>query len=141
MHAALVHSQVQEMLTQDLGLRITLEGDVFRVAAGSGYTGVAVHKLDGEIVVRVYTSVLMDVHPTHKLYQYIAESHPLFGRFDLNKREDGNVDITLGHSLLGERLDPEELKAAIDGITRTADRLGYEMEARFGGHRFVDATA
>jgi hypothetical protein len=89
-------------------------------------------------VVFISVPVLYDLQPSGELYEYVAlhadDWH--FGHLSLTRNKgDDRVKLWMTHSLLGDYLDVEELKAAVAGIGKAADGLDDELKARFGGDR------
>ena len=44
------------------------------------------------------------------------------------------------HTLLGDYLDPEELRSAIGAVATTGNDLDDEVQDRFGGERWADPS-
>jgi hypothetical protein len=142
--------KVQRLLTGPMGLKIQLQGDTIGVVFTDSSTQVHIRILDwgkskdGEprSLVRVSSPILRGVTPTPALYEYLAREAPrlYFGSIAVwdDEEEKGKLALTLGHTLLGDYLDEEELKAALFGVLGSADDLDDQLQKRFGGKRWVD---
>jgi hypothetical protein len=142
--------KVQRLLTGPMGLRIQLQGDTIGVAFTDSSTQVHIRIVDwgknkdGEprTLVRVSSPILRGVTPTPALYEYIAREAPRmwFGSIVLwdDAESPGTVSLTLGHTLLGDFLDEEELRSALFNVLSSADELDDVLQKRFGGKRWVE---
>jgi hypothetical protein len=143
--------KVQRLLTGPMGLRIQLEGDTIGVRFTDTSTQIHIRVIDwgktkdGEprTLVRVSSPLLRGVKPTPALYEYIAREVPRmwFGSVAVwdDEENKGMLALTLGHTLLGDYLDEEELKAVLYNVLWSADDLDDELQKRFGGKRWMDA--
>jgi hypothetical protein len=143
--------KVQRLLTGPMNLRIDLQGDTIGVRFTDSSTQIHIRVLDwgktkdGEprSLVRISAPLLRGVTPTPALYEYLAREVPrfFFGSIAVWDDEDekGKLALTLGHTLLGDYLDEEELKAAMFGILGSADDLDDQLKQKFGGKRWVDS--
>ncbi|MFO1078789.1 MAG: hypothetical protein U1E73_13790 [Planctomycetota bacterium] len=142
--------KVQRLLTGPMNLKIELQGDTIGVVFTNASTQIHIRVMDwgknkdGEArsLVRITAPLLRDVTPTPALYEYLAREAPRlwFGNIavwddEVNK---GKLALTLGHTLLGDFLDEEELSSAMYGIHNSADELDDKMQQRFGGKRWTD---
>jgi hypothetical protein len=108
---------------------------------GSARVFVDVRPFLGEsTVVRVASPVLSDVDLTDALAlraHEIAGAAP-FGRFSyLPERRE----LWFEHTLLGDALDPDELRLAVSGVARIADGEDEALVAAFGGRRYADLAS
>jgi len=143
--------KVQRLLTGPMGLRIQLEGDLIGVKFTDVSTQVHIRIIDWgkdkdgqpQTLVRISSPLLRGVQPTPALYEYLARESPSlwFGSIRVWDDEEtkGMVSMTLGHTLLGDFLDEEELRVAVFRILNSADELDDELQKRFGGKRWSDA--
>ncbi|MCX7621120.1 MAG: YbjN domain-containing protein [Acidimicrobiales bacterium] len=86
-------------------------------------------------VVHIESPVVTGASPSPELFKYVATSaddHE-FGHLGVREEHDGTATITFGHSLLGEFLDPAELRTAVVAVSFTADELDDMLAAQFGG--------
>ena len=142
--------KVQRLLTGPIGLRIQLEGETISVKFTDVSTQVHVRIIDwgknkdGEprTLVRVSAPVSREVTPSPALYEYICREAPRNWFGTLNVVDDevnkGKLAITMGHTLLGDYLDEEELASAMWGVLNSADEIDEVFKERFGGKRWVD---
>lgn len=143
--------KVQRLLTGPMGLKIQLQGDTVGVVFTDTSTQVHIRIIDwgkskdGEprTLVRISSPMLRGVKPTPALYEYIARETPRlwFGSIAVwdDEESTGMLSLTLGHTLLGDYLDEEELRAAMFGVLNSADELDDVLQKRFGGKRWVDS--
>ncbi len=143
--------KVQRLLTGPMNLRIDLQGDTIGVRFTDASTQIHIRVLDwgknkdGEprTLVRVSAPILRSVPPSPALFEYLARELPrfYFGSVAVwdDEEDKGKLALTLGHTLLGDYLDEEELKAALFGILGSADDLDDQLKQRFGGKRWTDA--
>jgi hypothetical protein len=143
--------KVQRLLTGPMNLRIDLQGDTIGVRFTDSSTQIHIRILDwgknkdGEprSLVRISAPLLRGVTPSPQLYEYLARETPrfYFGSIAVwdDEEEKGKLALTLGHTLLGDYLDEEELKAAMFGILGSADDLDDQLKQKFGGKRWVDS--
>lgn len=90
-------------------------------------------------VVSVYAITNLGVPPSPELYKFLAtEDRWWFGHVSAAEEEDGTLLVTFRHTLLGDFLDPEELRIAVGTVAVTADEIDDEIRNRFGGQRVAD---
>lgn len=134
---AVVKDKVQRYLTDLLqNVQIDRDGD-FNFRHGSARVFVRVAPMgEDRTLVAVWAETNLEVPPSPELYQYIAAGNRYsFGC--LRCREaDGKVSIILGHSLLGDFLDPDELKMTVVLVAQSADEVDDEIMTKFGGRKF-----
>lgn len=146
-----LRSRLEAMLREiDAGFEGTNTG-VFRVEvnstavfvtcedAASFGTPAAVFTDGSAEVVTVTSPILRGVPMTDDLLRWVATQgwRFMFGHVTLEEI-DGAANLNLQHRLLATRLDAEELDAAVVAVVAIADRLDDELQARFGGERFID---
>jgi hypothetical protein len=98
---------------------------------------------DDRTVVIVYGLVNQNVPVSPALYEWVATNtdNYMFGHIGLKVNEDGaTANIVFSHTLLGDYLDPEELRNAIGAIATTSDEIDDEIQDRFGGERWMDPS-
>ena len=134
---AVVKDKVQRYLTDLLGsVQVDRDGD-FSLRQGSARVFVRVAPLGEErTFVAVWAETNLEVPPSPELYKFIATGNRYsFGC--LRCREaDGKVSVIFGHSLLGDFLDPDELKMTVVVVAHTADAIDDEIVTKFGGRKF-----
>jgi hypothetical protein len=131
--------KVQRYLTDLVGsVELTPEGVfTFRAESTRLFVSCRPWEQTENTLVQLIAPVLQGCEPTPELYKHIATHADdyLFGH--LSAREDGDkLDILFTHTLLGDFLDPDELKRAVAGMIRTANDLDDALKTRFGGSRF-----
>jgi hypothetical protein len=143
--------KVQRLLTGPMNLRIQLQGETIGVVFTDASTQIHIRVIDwgkskdGEprSLVRISSPILRAVPPSPALYEYLAREAPRnwFGNIAVWDDEEakGMLSLTFGHTLLGDYLDEEELRAALYSILGTADELDDLLQKRFGGKRWTDA--
>ncbi len=89
-------------------------------------------------VVRLTTSVLAGVNLSADLYKWVATEGQVqfFGALMVHTFADGTHSLLCGHSLLGDRLDADELVNAVEAVGEMANQLDDELQPRFGGRKF-----
>lgn len=136
-----VKERVQTFLTSVGPVQLDSDGD-FSVPAGSTrvYVRVLEHPGGEATIVSVFSIVLRDVPLTPALYEYIAvEGDYIFGHLKLSKADDGQTGVVMmGHRLLGDFLDKDELLYAVFGVAGTADEIDDSLKAKFGGRLFSE---
>jgi hypothetical protein len=107
---------------------------------GSARVFVDVRPFLGEsTVVRIASPVLSDVELTDGLALRALElaAGAAFGRFSyLPERRE----LWFEHTLLGDALDPDELRLAVSTVARVADGEDDALAGAFGGKRYADLT-
>lgn len=90
-------------------------------------------------VVTITSPILRRVPLSDELVEWAATEgwKFLFGHVTF-EHADGVADLNFQHRLLATRLDAEELDAAVVAVVATADQLDDQLQARFGGERFID---
>lgn len=137
---ALVKEKVQRYLTDMLGsVTIDRDGD-FAIRYGSSQIYVRVAAFGEGSVVSVFAPTNYEVPPSAELYRYVAEINRnyVFGKFS-TRETDGKVAVSLTHALLGEYLDPDELKSAVGLLASLADQVDDDIKSKFGGRRFHES--
>ncbi|MFQ5642414.1 MAG: YbjN domain-containing protein [Thiogranum sp.] len=133
-----VKEKVQRYLTEMLNnVQIDSEGD-YNFRHGSSHIFIRVAQFnDDHTIVRVWAPTNMEVPPSPELYKYIATegNKYVFGRLAVQEQENG-LAVIFSETLLGEFLDPDELKMAITVVASTADDIDNEIQDKFGGRTF-----
>lgn len=106
-------------------------GDVRVVVAPRALPG-------GPVVVRVFAVTNVNVSVTPELGLMLARLNfgLMFGRFALDTAHNA---IWFDETLLGEHFSDEELRFAVDVVTRTADDWDDRLKEMFGGATFQEA--
>jgi hypothetical protein len=89
---------------------------------------------DGSTAVSIGSQILQGVRPASELYEYIATEMFLFARLRADLDETGtSATIWAEYHILGDYLDSEELKNAIEMIVIATSTYAPVVAARFGG--------
>lgn len=137
---AVVKEKVQRYLIDLLqNIQIDRDGD-FNFRNGSTHVYVRVQAMgDASTYVSVWAPTNGDVPVTPELYKYLVEkNHYRFGHLATSEK-DGKAVINFTHQLLGDFLDPDELKMTVYLVAETADQIDDEIKAKFGGRLFHEA--
>jgi hypothetical protein len=137
-----VKDRVQRYLV-DLfgGVQVDRDGD-FTLRHGSTQVWVSVKPFhEANTAVQVFAFLNVDVPASPELFRYVATrgSYP-FGHLRCFE-SDGKANVYFQHTLLGEYLDPEELKVAVFFVAGVGDGLDDEIKSQFGGRLFHDEVA
>jgi len=93
-------------------------------------------------LVRFRALVARHVPVTDALYRWVATATNefTFGRLTLSFESDAEdmAELNIEHTLLGDRLDLEEVREAVSAVASTSDHLDDLVVSRFGGQRFID---
>lgn len=136
-NVAAVKEKVQRILIDLMGkVEIDRDGD-FTFRNGSARVFISVFELSDEFTgVVIFAPTNRGLPPSAELFKFVAcETAYRFGSLRA-KEADGKVNLTLRYTLLGDFLDPEELKVAISAIAGTADEIDTQIKDRFGGTTF-----
>jgi hypothetical protein len=134
-----VKDKVQRYLTDDFLNHVEVDSDGdFSARHGSAriFIRVVEHGEDRTLVT-LMVPLILEVQHSSDLYKHIAlhSTDYLFGSMGLVDRGD-HCDIMLTHVLLGDFLDPAELKDAVGFMLTSAEELDDELQKSFGGTRF-----
>jgi hypothetical protein len=141
--------KVQRILTGPMNLSVSVSKDRFTVRFNQASTTayIAVREWgtdkDGEMqtIVLITSPILLDVTPTPELYEWVARrgGSRWFGHVEVHSAEkEGEVNLLMSHTLLGDYLDPKELEHGLYQVQLAADEWDDELKARFGGRRLIE---
>ena len=128
-------AKVQQYLTTLGTVTIDSDGD-FSLRHESARIFVSVGEFgDDNTVVEIFALVLQEVPLTPALYEYVATQNTYrFGKLSVAKAQDGvSGRLMLGHSLLGNTLDQEELVAPVVMLANLANELDDELQSTVRG--------
>lgn len=96
---------------------------------------------DSSAVIEIIAVTNWSVPESPELFKHIAtEANGYrFGSLSLYDNKDGTYNVNFSHAILGDSLDPEELKAAIGAVGWTANDIDDKIKAKFGGKMPGDA--
>jgi len=111
--------------------------DDFVVQRGSARVFIRPIEQEGRTFAQILSITNVGVTIDGQLTRFLAtENTDLpFGKFGLV--EEG-AHVTIGHTLLGDFLNREELKVAVGAVADTADEYDDTIKSRFGGRLFTD---
>lgn len=92
-------------------------------------------------LVKIVAPILFEVPMTPDLFEYVAlhADDWFFGSLGVWPNEDASAGmLVMGHTLLGDFLDKDELMYAVYGVGGTVDDLDDELQVKFGGKRYID---
>jgi hypothetical protein len=138
---AAMRQQVQRILARQVGSIQVTADEEFSFPYESTRIFVRVDPFgENGTTVSVYAITNADIPPSPELFHYVATegSSWTFGHLGAGEAEDGTVTTTFRQTLLGEYLDPLELRAAVVAVATTADDLDDQIKERFGGKRMAD---
>lgn len=144
MGASEVRDRVQRIIADWLG-GVEVRGDgSMRVPYGSTAAFVSIEEFgdEGASMVRVWAPVAHDIPRSSDLFEWAATEGTSyrFGSIKLfpHDGEAGTYGMVFTHNILGDYLDPEEMRNTIGMVLSTADGLDDEVTRRFGGKRYTD---
>ena len=130
--------RVRYILTDLLGtVEVDRDGEFsFRHDSARIFVGVRPFDEGTVVEVRAYTNI--GVPPSPELFEYVAlnANAYVFGHLGAFEDGEGEIVVIFSHRLLGDYLDPEELKVAVAAVASTADEVDDEIQERFGGRLF-----
>jgi hypothetical protein len=94
--------------------------------------GVSVFDEDQSLV-RVSAMCVTGATASPELYHYVATFQSEIGHLSVIDQGDGSLCIEYSHGLLGEFLNPAELRLTVIAVALLADRIDDELAERFGG--------
>jgi|GEM_PF-4589225 len=101
---------------------------------GSARVDITVEVFDeDQSVVQVKATCVTGATPSPDLYQHVATSSVDLGHYTVVPETGGTVGIVISHGLIGEFLNPAELRMTIVAVANEADTTDDALAARFGG--------
>ncbi len=137
----LTKEKVQRYLTDLLGsVSLDRDGDFF-VRNGSAQVFLRVVPFgEKNTIVRIWAPTNHGVPESAELYHYIATcARFYFGALTASPTPANTANIAFSYSLLGEFLDPDELRSAVSAVAVSADTIDDEIKEKFGGMRFYES--
>lgn len=131
-----VYLKTQRILREDAEVRMDKDGLLTVVLNEIRVTvKIEPHPRSQAVLVRISAPVLLSLVETPDLNKYVAfHGHKwVFGRLGLTMREDGLCDLNVSHTLLGDFLDPAELKYVVHGIAGAVESLDESLQSQYGG--------
>lgn len=138
---AVTQQRVQRILSDFLGsVRVLPDGGIIIQNESAGIV-VQVQEFMEHTVVKVFSPMLREVPLTDDLCRWVAiqGQDRWFSHARLFPSEDGRTcEVILEQDLLGDTIDPDELKVAVTSVAVGANDLDDELQQRFGGLRWID---
>ncbi|MCU0268223.1 MAG: hypothetical protein MUF83_06195 [Acidimicrobiales bacterium] len=134
-----VSEQVRGYLEEFLGSVEDEDGALcFRYGSARVFVRTEVWDEDSAVV-KIDAPLVTGAEASPELFRHIAthEVGPNFGHLKAVER-DGVIDIHFGHTLLGEHLQPAQLRLAVVAVAYGGDQLDDDLVARFGGRRWYE---
>jgi hypothetical protein len=139
---AAVRERVERVITEAMGKKPEQDSDQdYLLPIGDVQVMVAPRVLPGgPAIVRVFavTNVGVAVVPELGLFLARLNFGLMFGRFALDAE---NSSIWFDETLLGDQLNEEALKFAIDVVASTADEWDDRLKQMFGGMKFRETVS
>jgi hypothetical protein len=126
-------AQVREHLSSFDDVTVNDDGSA-TLLWGSARVDVTVEVFDqDQSVVQVAATCVTGAAPSPALYEHIATSSVDLGHYSVVPEDGGTVAIVISHGLIGEFLNPAELRMTIVAVAHEADTTDDDLAARFGG--------
>ena len=139
MNVLVTRDKVQRFLS-DLVSNIGIDNNgkfTFRHGSARLFIDVRAHgKDDGSTLVTITCPLVFSVPRSPELYRFIATGSTYYFGHLRAVDVDAGVTVAYEHTLLGDYLDPEELKWAVGAMAGTADDLDTEIQQKFGGELY-----
>jgi len=128
-----VQAQVREFLATFDDVTKHEDGSC-SLSYGSAEVTVTVDVFDeDQAVVKVRAEAVTGATSSPELFHHIATTSTEIGHLRAVEQPGGTVTILLSHSLLGEFLNPAELRMTIVALALVADQVDDGLAERFGG--------
>lgn len=88
---------------------------------------------EDQAIVNVKAQCVSGATPSPELFRHVATFQADVGHLTVSEEADGTACIHFSHGLMGEFLNPAELRMTVVAVAYEADRLDDELAARFGG--------
>lgn len=139
---AVTQHRVQRMLTEVFGPVKLLQSGGMLITYESAAVIVEVHEFLEHTVVKAFAPMLREVPLTDELCRWVAVDgqNRWFARARLYVDDDARTcSVAIEADVLGDTIDPDELKVAVTSVLVAANELDDELQQRFGGLRWVDS--
>jgi len=101
---------------------------------GSAQVVVSVNVFDeDQAVVKVRAKCVTGATLSPELYRHVATFSAELGHVRVVEDDDGTATILFSHSLLGEFLNPAELRMTVVALALLADTMDDELATTYGG--------
>lgn len=137
-----VHELTRDYLYSLFGeVNIKSIGETFALQEGSAFVYVRAFSIDDDTAgVEVFSHVVteIDLAPELLLYLLTQNLRLTLGAFGVAAGDDGKGSVLLSHSIIGTRMQPEELWSSVRAIASTADEMDDQIAGTFGGITALD---
>ena len=126
-----VRERVRRLLGDVFGAPDDVDGSLVTEVAGTKVvTNVEAH--GDRVDVGLSTSVLDDVASSEDLLRYVATQPVRLGSLRAVERADGRCSVGFVYTLLGETLDPEELRHAVEALADSTRQVHADLARILG---------
>lgn len=126
-------TQVREYLASFDDVTVNDDGSA-TLLWGSARVDVTVDVFDeDQSVVQVTSTCVTGASPSPELYEHVATSSIDLGHYSVVAEDGGAVAIVISHGLIGEFLNPAELRMTVVAVAHEADTSDDALAERFGG--------
>jgi hypothetical protein len=135
-----VKKKVHKLLTDEFGKVIVDAAGKYEFPYESTLMTVEVNEfLDDQTLVEFAALIAIDSKSNSDVLAWCNAKNMALRLGSVYHMQDGKSNLTLlGHSILGDDLDPAELFTSLKLLTVVADGLDDEFIAEFGGKRYED---
>lgn len=127
--------RVEQLLKDWLGSAEEVDGG-FNVADGPFLVRISFSEIgEDHVSVDIRSPVAYDVPIDSELFMWVALQTDAytFGHVGCHDNGDGTALVSVRHSLLGDTVDPDELRLAVTAVAMTAAELVLTVTSVFGG--------
>lgn len=138
---ALTQQRVQRILSDLFGSVRVMKDGAMLIAHESAAVIIEVREFLEHTVVKASAPMLREVPFTDELCRWAAVEGQdrWFASARLYVNEDRSMcEIAIEQDLLGDTIDPDELKIGVMSVLFAANAFDDELQQRFGGLRWVD---
>lgn len=138
---AVTQQRVQRILSEFFGSIEVVSSGAMIVTHDSAGAILEVREYLEHTVVKITALMLRDVALTDELCRWVAieGQNRWFAHARLYVNEDGRTcEVAIEQDLLGDTIDPDELKTGVISVLAAASALDDQLQQRFGGLRWVD---
>lgn len=126
-------AQVREHLAPFDDVTVNEDGSA-TLLWGSARVDVTVGVFDeDQSVVQVRATAVTGATASPELYEHVATTALDLGHYSVEPEDGGTVAIVISHGLIGEFLNPAELRMTVVAVAHAADTTDDALAARFGG--------
>ena len=122
------------------GIRANVTEDGYRIFHESTALDIDVVEQKERLLIHLVGPVVFQVPDSPELTRWVAieGQNTFFGSASLRPMDDGLAEVWIGHTLLGDYLDEDELLNAVSAVAQQSDEWDDVLRERFGGKRVAD---